>query len=278
MSYIQSIILGAIQGLLNFFLFQVPGIFSFKKYFNLGSVPVLFDILLHVATLMVVAAAFRKTIFSLTASLFRFLTRKNTEHDRENLNMILVILTATVFTGIIGYAISKSDLQSTKTVSSFFIVTGIVLLVPVFLEKKNAIPGTGKLKLFHGAAIGIAQGIAALPGVSRSGTTISAALVCGMDRKKAGEFSFILSIPAILGALALDIKDAGTLAESVPLPVLAAGLITAALAGALSLALLLRIIKAADCICSVFTSYLPEFWEFFSCRSSVGFEQCLTDI
>ncbi len=245
MSFFQSIILGALQGLAEFLPISSSGhLLVLKHLFGLGSVPLLFDILLHVATLAVVVVAFRKTIGRLFASLFRFLAGKKTEGDSDNLYLILVILAATVCTGALGYAVSKIDIESPRLVSCFFIVTGLILIVPAVLKGKQAKPaGRGEPGLIQGLIVGLAQGIGALPGISRSGITISAALACGIGREKAGEFSFILSIPAILGALVLDLKDSGELLSSVSLPVLGAGMLTAAAVGAAALFLLLKLVR-----------------------------------
>jgi undecaprenyl-diphosphatase len=244
MSFFQSIILGALQGLAEFLPISSSGhLLVLKHLFGLGSVPLLFDILLHVATLAVVIVAFRKTIGRLFAALFRFLAGKKIEGDRDDLKLILVILAATVCTGALGYGISKLDIESPRLVSGFFIVTGLILIVPTVLKGKQAKPGRGEPSLIQGLIVGLAQGIGALPGISRSGITISAAQACGIGREKAGEFSFILSIPAILGALVLDLKDSGELLTSVSLPVLGAGMLTAAVVGAAALFLLLKLVR-----------------------------------
>ena len=87
------------------------------------------------------------------------------------------------------------------------------------------------------------QGVGTLPGISRSGSTIAGALLCGVDRKAAGEYSFIISIPAILGAFILELKDLGDVSESVGLLPLIFGCIASFIVGYLSLALLMTTIR-----------------------------------
>ncbi|HOV63639.1 MAG TPA: undecaprenyl-diphosphate phosphatase, partial [Spirochaetia bacterium] len=138
MSFIQSIILGALQGVAEFLPISSSGhLLVLKHLFSLGDVPLLFDILLHVSTLLVVIVAFRRRIGSLFASLFRLLSGRKTDADSENISLILMIIIVTFFTGIIGYGISKLDIQSPKLVSAFFIATGIILFVPYYLEKRK---------------------------------------------------------------------------------------------------------------------------------------------
>jgi undecaprenyl-diphosphatase len=170
MSFFQSIILGALQGLAEFLPISSSGhLLVLKHLFGLGSVPLLFDILLHVATLAVVIVAFRKTIGRLFAALFRFLAGKKIEGDRDDLKLILVILAATVCTGALGYGISKLDIESPRLVSGFFIVTGLILIVPTVLKGKQAKPGRGEPSLIQGLIVGLAQGIGPCPGYHAQG-------------------------------------------------------------------------------------------------------------
>ena len=120
------------------------------------------------------------------------------------------------------------------------------------LNYKSAVPaeeaadGTAEddaVSIKQGIICGIAQGFGTLPGISRSGSTISAAILSGVNRKTAGEFSFILSIPAILGAFILEVKDLGEMTSVVSVPCLAAGCLTAFLAGLGALFVLMKLIK-----------------------------------
>ena len=125
-------------------------------------------------------------------------------------------------------------------ISCCFVITGIFLFVSGrhVSVRTTAVPG-----VVQGLVIGLAQGIGVIPGISRSGSTISASLFAGLDRKTAGEFSFLLSIPAILAAFILELKSADTLGSHVPVAALAAGMLTAFAVGYLSLKFLLGLIQ-----------------------------------
>ncbi len=243
MSFLQSLILGALQGITEFLPVSSSGhLVVMREVMEIKAVPPLYDVLLHIATLFVVIIVFRKRIGSILISLFRFFTGKKEEADAENLRLTLVILVATFFTAIVGLGISFLDVgRFPKLVSALFIVTGLILLFARF-GKGNM--GYDKIGVKHGIITGIAQGLGVLPGISRSGITISASLVSGMNREKAGEYSFLISLPAILGALILTLKDSGDLVSSVSPGVMAAGFITAFLVGLGSLLVLLRLIKS----------------------------------
>ena len=121
-----------------------------------------------------------------------------------------------------------------------FIITGIVLLLSAKLqpEKNVAVPS-----VLQAVIIGAAQGIGVLPGISRSGSTIAAALLTGVNREKAGEYSFLLSIPAILAAFIFELKSADTISGSIGIAALIAGMLTSFIVGFFSLTFLLKLIK-----------------------------------
>ena len=252
MTIIQAILLGAIQGIAEFIPVSSSGhLVVFQELLGLKDVPLLFDVLLHIPTLIVVMFVFRKRIAALCCSLGRFITHRNTGEDRENLNLTLMIIITTVLTAAIGLGINKlmDTTQQTQGGSFFqvypwsvgilFLVTAGILIVSGFMKGNTR--GYDRLTLKDGIITGIAQGIGVLPGISRSGITISASLLAGIDKKQAGEYSFLISIPAILGATILELKDV----ELIPLsPVaLAAGLITSFIVGFISLYILIRLIK-----------------------------------
>ncbi|MDR3201162.1 MAG: undecaprenyl-diphosphate phosphatase [Spirochaetales bacterium] len=246
MTTFQAILFGCLQGLAEFLPISSSGhLVLLKSLFGLEDVPRLFDVLLHVATLFVVFAVFRRRIAELFAALGRFLLRRRQEEDAPRLRLILAIIIATFCTGVPGVFLKDLGFESRpKIVSAFLLVTAIILLVTRFLEKRESAAPEPKLPgIKEGLITGIAQGIGVLPGISRSGITISAALFAGVSRREAGEFSFLLSIPAILGALVLSLKDSGSLAAAVAPPALIAGLISAVITGYISLRFLLRLIQ-----------------------------------
>ena len=257
MTLLQSIFLGALQGVAEFLPISSSGhLVVFRHFMELGEVPILFDVLLHCATLLVVIIVFRKTILELLKSLFRFITRKTGDRDRTNLRLIAVILTASVFTAALGFFIESLDIaHKPRIVSLLFIVTAAVLLLTRF----NKTEETGYKKAGFKTALitGLAQGIAVFPGISRSGMTISASLFTGIGKEKAGEYSFLLSIPAILGAILLEVGDLETLSNSVDPAVMIAGMVSAFMVGLASILALLRLLKRSKLY--LFSFYLIPF-------------------
>jgi undecaprenyl-diphosphatase len=243
MSIIKAIVLGVIQGIAEFLPVSSSGhLLVTRNLMDLGDVPVLFDILLHVATLIVVIFVFREKIYVLFRSLFRWMFRKSDKSDAGNLKTVILILVATFFTGIIGVVINDLEFfQNPRVVSIFFIVTALILWLTRYVKPRNeySVPGPKE-----GVLLGIAQGFGVIPGISRSGITISAALLGGIDREKAGEISFIISIPAILGALLLEMKDGAQLMSEVSPAALIIGFVTTMIVGYFSLILLMKLIKS----------------------------------
>ncbi|MBI9107621.1 MAG: undecaprenyl-diphosphate phosphatase [Spirochaetales bacterium] len=243
MTLIQSIFLGALQGIAEFLPVSSSGhLVVFRNFMHLGEISPLFDILLHVATLMVVLIVFRRIIVDLIKSLFRFITRKADESDSVNLRLILIILLASAITAVLGLFIQSFDVShKPKLVSVLFLVTAAVLLLTRFINTEGA--GYEKAGVKTAVITGIAQGLAVFPGISRSGMTIASSLWVGIDKEKAGEYSFLLSIPAIAGALLLELRDLEQLSGTVDPLVISAGMLTAFIVGLASVLFLLRLIK-----------------------------------
>jgi Uncharacterized bacitracin resistance protein len=242
MNIFQSVLLGAIQGFAEFLPISSSGHLAIASYFlGQSAVPLLFDILLHLATLGSVCLVFRKRIATLCCVLWRAVIRRPLDADADDRKVLVALVAATAMTGIIGFAIKDfAEALTPFWISCCLVVTGIVLFLSGRYQPKKvvAVPG-----LVQGLIIGSAQGIGVLPGISRSGSTIAASLFSGVDRRAAGEFSFLLSIPAIIAAFILELKDADTLSGTVSAVPLIAGMLTAFAVGYLSLKFLLGLIN-----------------------------------
>ena len=264
MSLLQSIFLGIVQGLTEFLPVSSSGHLAiFQNIFSIdtgGSV--LYDVLLHVGTLAVVLLVYWKDILKLIIEFFRmagdilvnmgmlfFSGRKQPKYRkiiRTNYRkFVVLIIVSTIPTGIMGYLGSKliSDASSTLIVPGVcLLVTGILLLLSDRKEDCWKIPKD--VSYGEGVLIGIAQGFATLPGLSRSGTTIAAATFCGLDRKFAVKYSFILSIPAIVGAAIMELSDAsGEVVTGQLAGTYAAGMIAAAVVGYIAIRSMLKIVQ-----------------------------------
>ena len=263
MGFIESFFLGMLQGIAEFLPISSSGHLAVaKELLHLRDVPMFYDIILHIATLLAIFIVYWKTIWRLITTAVRFIFRKTTEADKNDLNFIAAVLIATFFTAVIGFALKDLvENLPVKIISLLFIVTGILLLVcDKFAENKTAVASVAvenkntTIKLRSAVIVGIVQGLAVFPGISRSGSTISAGLLCGIRRSRIAEFSFILSIPSILGAFILDLVGSRTVPLNVGIGELAVGFIAALLTGIISLKLLTKLLQKAKL--KVFSFYL----------------------
>lgn len=233
---IKTIILGVIQGLTEWLPISSTGhLRLFEKILSFEA-PILFDVILHVGTLIVVLTFFRKEIGEMLSALVRL------DFKTERGKMIPSIIVGTIPTALIGIIFGsriESTFQSVLPIAAAFIVCGLILY-----SAKTGKEKTENIGCSAAVIIGVAQGIAIIPGISRSGATITVALLLGIKREKAFKFSFLLSIPAILGALGLTVyTEFGELAASeLGLAEVLAGTVVAMLVGYFALKLLWKIL------------------------------------
>lgn len=266
MSVLQSIFLGIVQGLTEFLPVSSSGHLAIlQNIFHIDTGDsILFDVLLHIGTLLVVFVVYWKDIWKLIleaiymlgdifSNLGIFLKNQKTTIAapykrvvRTNYRKFVVLLiVSTIPTGIIGYLGEKLIKNASATLlipGICLLITGVLLLISDRAENCYKIPKD--ITCREGAIVGVAQGFATLPGLSRSGTTITACLLCGFDRKFAVKYSFILSIPAILGAAVLEISEIGQ--ETITGGVIGtyiAGMIAAALVGYVCIKTMLIVVK-----------------------------------
>ena len=264
MSIFQAIILGVLQGIAEFLPISSSGHLAVaQRLFGLSDVPLLFDVMLHLATLAAVILYFRRKIARLFVILFRWVAGKENEGaqnsprtapeadlltgtDELGRKTILAVIFATLVTGAIGIVTSKliPGLPLKVTCLGFLVTAGLLIFSAKFEKRKAAQGREGKgISILQALFIGFMQGIGTLPGISRSGSTIAGAQLTGVNRAAAGEFSFIVSIPAILGAFVLEAKDLGEVGSQIgALPVFC-GCLAAFAWGYLSLSFLMKLIR-----------------------------------
>ena len=249
MTFLEAIFLGILQGLTEFLPISSSGhLVLAQTFLGLKEPLVFFDVMLHVGTLAAVLVVYREAIGKLAVG--GVSTLVDTQFWREpsatfntstELKFILLILIGSIPTGVIA-VLFKDQLESffheVQLVSIMLILTGLILQLPR-LRKRDA--ASSELKTWHAPLIGIAQGCAITPGISRSGTTISLALFLGIPAKTAAEYSFLLSIPAILGAVVLKIRDVGD--TTIPLHIVGAGMLAAFIVGYIALRFLLAVLN-----------------------------------
>ena len=194
--------------------------------------------MLHLGTLLAVVVYFRQDIWEIIQGIRRSLKEKEVHPSAR---LFLWIVLATVPTGLMGVLLKdwfESLFAKPKTVGVMLLITGSFLWLTRLTKKEGR--AIEKMTWIDSILIGIAQGIAIIPGISRSGITITAGLFRGLDRELSGKFSFLLSIPAILGATFLEFRKMGTHGE-IELSLL--GMVVAFFVGLLSLKFLMKIIK-----------------------------------
>lgn len=255
MSWLESATLGILQGLTEFLPISSSGHLVLGE--NLLKVKfddISFEVFLHFGTFLSVVIVFRKTIWGMIKAVAEKAGAIYGEHSQtnplkydqtysnENWNLFWLILLGSVPAGILGILFKEyveRSFSSPLFVSIMLLITGSVLLSTKSFKKTK-----GKIKFSDAFLIGIAQAIALLPGISRSGLTISTGIFRGIQREKAAEFSFLLSLPAILGATALKLRD--VLNKSNPsfnLWIYLIGMVCAFLFGCLAIKFLLNVIR-----------------------------------
>ncbi|MEM4260345.1 MAG: undecaprenyl-diphosphate phosphatase [Candidatus Woesearchaeota archaeon] len=230
MGILEYIILGIVQGITEWLPVSSSGhlvilqtIFGFEQ-------PVVYDLMLHIGSLFVVVFVFWKDIYELFIGAFK--------GEKEKLLLILFIIIATIPIAFIGYYFNKYvklSFNSLLVVGIGLIFSSILLFLSRYPKKKHK-----KITAPNSFFVGIFQGIAILPGVSRSGSTISSAMFLGIKKEDATKFSFLLFIPTILGAIIMEFKEFGRMTD---IWFMILGTIVGIITGILSLKLLLNIIK-----------------------------------
>ncbi len=246
---IQAIILGMVQGLTEFLpisssahLVLIPELLGVKS--NLA-----FDTLLHLGTLIAVLyyfwndvvnmiQAFISSLFDLPSGKFR---EKLREDPYKRLSWLIIV--GTIPAGLMGVLFKdffEGLFSSVTSVAVFMLITGFILWGVERMPRGNR--DVKDISFTNSLLVGIAQGCAIAPGISRSGATIATSLFLGFDREMAARFSFLLSIPAILGAALIQVKDLTT-GFDLSTGVFLAGLLSSVIFGYLAIRFLMGYIK-----------------------------------
>lgn len=247
MTYLSAIILGLVQGVAEFLPISSSGHLSiFQNFFNLSTAEeghMLFDVLLHLATLVSVCIVYRQDIMMIIRDCLRYV--KSVGHPTPGgprrypgarLLMMMFFATLPLFV-ILPIKDAIEQLYYNTTFIGFaLLATGALLYVSDRMLSGRRNEKT--MSVGNALLIGVCQAIATVPGLSRSGATISAGMAAGLDREFAAKFSFLISIPAILGANILTLADA--LKEGVDtslLPMYLLGMLVAMVSGYFSVSL-----------------------------------------
>lgn len=241
MHWIEALILGIIQGLTEFLPVSSSGHLEMAKFiFGDTSVPeesMLMTVVLHAATALSTLLVFRKDVAEIIKGLFQF---KWNEQTIFSLKIVLSMIPA-AFVGVYF----NDEIESLfgghlLLVGSMLLVTAILLLLA-----DRAKTTTKSVSYWDAIIIGLAQAIAIMPGISRSGATISTSVLLKIDRSKAARFSFLMVVPLILGAMAKDLMSGAISYESAQLLPLIIGFFAAFFTGILACTWMISLVKKA---------------------------------
>lgn len=249
MTTIQAIVLGIIQGLTEFLPVSSSGhLVLFSQLFNVQESSLVFEVMVHVGTLLAVLVAFRREVWLLIVSFFKLLGNpkeaKSLVTEDPGCRLLLAIVVGTLPTVVVALVLKEQIehlFSSSLFVGFMLIMTGTIL----YMTDRHRVKSKelGKASPRDALVIGCGQALAIIPGLSRSGTTIAMGLFRGLDRESAARFSFLLAIPAILGALVFSLDDLFAGTAMIGTGVLGAGFIAAALTGYMAIHFLLDLVK-----------------------------------
>ncbi len=236
----KAFILGIIQGLTEFLPVSSSGHLVLAQHFMKYQKPnISFETVLHLGSLLAVLIYFRKDILELVKAPFE----RPSEKRKQNLSSILYLIVATFITGVLGILLKdkfEEMFNHPILASGMLIITGLILY---FSDKiSNTKITMDKIGIKRSVIIGLGQTFAIIPGISRSGTTIAVSIYSGIKREDAAKFSFLLSIPAILGANLSEFKSLKELSPNF-IPQYIVGAVAAFISGYLVIAWLINIVK-----------------------------------
>jgi undecaprenyl-diphosphatase len=253
MTFVQALLLGIVQGLTEFLPISSSGhLVLVQHLFGLHEAELSFDVSVHVGTLAAVILYFRRDILDILGGLMRafrgmLTNRATSDADRQQVRLAGLILLGSVPTAAIGLAlhsVAERLFASPLIVGAMLLLTGGIL----FATRPGRHPRTDAGRTLEGLTIkdalviGVTQGLAVMPGISRSGSTIAVGILTGIRHETAARFSFLLSIPAVAGAALLVLKDALQQGD-IHLPSCLIGGLAAMLVGYAALALLVFLVQ-----------------------------------
>jgi len=250
MDTISSIILGIVQGLTEFLPISSSGhLVLFQNLLGFKEPELLLDCSLHLGTLLAVCIYLRSELKSIlmetkkwVMGFFQIHETKKSLRENPHVYLALMVLLGTLPTLLVG-AFFRSAIEnlfgSLSTVGVMLVFTGLILAITRLIPEEHS--RSEEVAIMVALAIGAAQGLALIPGISRSGATIVCALVCGLRRELAARFSFLLAIPAIMGATVVQLNAEAV--GRVGLLSLTLGFVSAALVGLIALKILMGMVR-----------------------------------
>ena len=240
MDILHAAFLGLIQGFTEFLPVSSSGHLAIAQHFlpNFKQPGLLFDVLLHFATMMAVIIYFRKDIIKLLSCFFR--NDASSDEDRHTFRMIVLSSIPTAIIGLSGKDFFESLFENMLVIGSMLLVTAALLFVAEKVRKNGR--GLPQLKSSDALLVGTVQGLAIIPGISRSGSTIACLLLRGIDGESAARFSFLLALPAVGGAMLLSMKDLQGISTA-DLPAYGVGALIAFVSGLFAIRWLMDVVR-----------------------------------
>jgi len=236
MDYIIALVLGAVQGIAEFLPISSSGhLVILQSLFHIKEGGLVLDTILHLGTAIAIMAVFRNDILALITNPFS----PDPQKRNSAITMIFFLIIATIPAAIIGVKFDdyfEALFSNPRAAGAMLIVTSLILFISAARKSDGS-----KVTLIKAIIIGLAQAIAILPGISRSGTTIAIALLIGVSREDAGKFSFLMALPAILGAALLHARKIESL--DMQAGALGIGFIISIIMGIVSLKLLMQFVR-----------------------------------
>lgn len=241
MSYIDAILLGIIQGLTEFLPVSSSGHLELgKAILGDNSVPeesLLFTVVLHFATALSTLVVFRKEVAEILKGLFQFKWNEQTEFS---LKIIVSMLPAALIGFLFEEQLEAFFGGNIQFVGFMLIVTAVLL----YLADK-AKDTSKKVSFSNAFIIGVSQAIAMLPGISRSGATISTSVLLGIDKTRSARFSFLMVVPLIFGKIAMDILSGDLSLESGQMGMMGVGFVAAFISGMLACTWMIKLVRSS---------------------------------
>lgn len=242
MSLVEAVVLGIVQGLTEFLPVSSSGHLELTKaILGDNSVPeesLQMTVVLHAATALSTIVIFRKDILELLTGLFQF---KNNEQFQYSLKIVISMFPAAIIGVLFEDQIEQLFGGQILLVGFMLLITGTLLFLADRAKSTSKTVSTSNAVL-----IGISQAIAILPGISRSGATISTSVLLGIDRQKAARFSFLMVVPLILGKMAKDIASGNLMASQTETSLLIVGFIAAFIAGLIACQWMIGLVKKSQ--------------------------------
>jgi len=233
-TYLDAIFLGILQGLTEFLPISSSGhLVLAQSILSVKQPGVSFELLVHLGTLFAVFIYFRNRILSLIKAVFD----SSMKPERAVIGFLVIGTIPAGLAGLLLEDIFEEAFSSPAVTSAMLLLTGVLLLVTRFVPK-----GDGKVTLPKAIAMGIGQALAIMPGVSRSGSTIVAGMITGVKPAEAAEFSFLLAIPAIMGAVVLKSRELANIDPTLT-GQYAAGIVAAFVFGLAAVSMLMAVIR-----------------------------------